>query len=664
MDHHKSRDSRESTSSSAASSPGISLLRSSSLPSRMRSQEDVTKVSNVKKGELKVKAFWTKWKPRYCVVENNYLLEFKAIESAKPIKVVALANYHLRLAESITGAKHSFGLFPLDINLKVAKEPLFFMAASEGELVEWVTTIMEYAKSHEVDWKESEDQQVMNAFNDPVVISTDKGIILGANDPFLTLFGYHKNDVIGKNVKILMDKNIAGHHDRYMSDYFKTGQKRLIGKAREVTAYRSDGTPIQVVLSLGELLHEEHGNTVTKFIATIRQLNAASFTRGEMATAENVARKVEGVINDAIYRAKDEITRNINESVIVGLLDVLETYRSKNAELVLQNNQLKNAFHSPRSQSYSSLTTDSDELAQVDIESIVVDTTNIVIGERLSESGGSGAGIYSCVVDGWTCAMKEFKVTAGLEKDLLSHIETELKMLESLPVHRNLVRYLFHRRVNFEKRETDGHPTDFHPGPDARVQLFMTKYSTTLSSEIKNKRIQGQHFTQAEIARFCLDIVRGIEVLHNHNIIHRDLKSGNIFAILGLGGTPHTLVIGDFDTAKIVTNIDLPKTTLGTPGYIAPEIMQSKNKQVYTYKADIWSFGMVMYELMTLKRPFEEFSLFEMVKMTEQAALPPIAEDVAGRYAGLIPIWKRCLQHNPYERPTSTEMKEEFIKLL
>ena len=91
--------------------------------------------------------------------------------------------------------------------------------------------------------------------------------------------------------------------------------------------------------------------------------------------------------------------------------------------------------------------------------------------------------------------------------------------------------------------------------------------------------------------------MKGISFLHQHNIIHRDLKSQNIFVKYDEHRDIGTLVIGDFDTAKRITqnvkgylsilNIDwIAKTVIGTLSFMAPEVVNSDGKSGYGFAVD------------------------------------------------------------------------------
>ena len=88
-----------------------------------------------------------------------------------------------------------------------------------------------------------------------------------------------------------------------------------------------------------------------------------------------------------------------------------------------------------------------------------------------------------------------------------------------------------------------------------------------------------------------------LEYVHARKIIHRDIKTGNVF----LTGS-NTIKVGDFGISKVLENTtQVAMTVVGTPYYMAPESCQS---QPYTSKSDVWALGIIIYELCTLKQPF------------------------------------------------------------
>ena len=119
-------------------------------------------------------------------------------------------------------------------------------------------------------------------------------------------------------------------------------------------------------------------------------------------------------------------------------------------------------------------------------------------------------------------------------------------------------------------------------------------------SDLENKIISykklNKQFLEKEIWKIFKQIVIGLKSLHDNKIIHRDLKSANIF--LDKNGI---CKIGDMNVSKVIKNSLLNNTQTGTPYYASPEIW---NDKPYNYKTDIWSLGCILYEMCTLKPPF------------------------------------------------------------
>ncbi|EGC28322.1 hypothetical protein DICPUDRAFT_44395 [Dictyostelium purpureum] len=113
---------------------------------------------------------------------------------------------------------------------------------------------------------------------------------------------------------------------------------------------------------------------------------------------------------------------------------------------------------------------------------------------------------------------------------------------------------------------------------------------------IEKRKREKKVFSDYEIMFFFIQLVIGLNYIHTNKIIHRDIKPKNIL-IKG-----ELLLIADFGVSIIMNGRDYTNTTTGTPQYISPEIC---NKKGYTNKTDIWSLGVLLYELMTLSLPFE-----------------------------------------------------------
>ena len=109
-------------------------------------------------------------------------------------------------------------------------------------------------------------------------------------------------------------------------------------------------------------------------------------------------------------------------------------------------------------------------------------------------------------------------------------------------------------------------------------------------------------FPEDLILNWFVQMSLGLHYMHENRVLHRDLKSQNIF-LLGNG----RLVLGDLGISKVLEGtMDFAKTCIGTPYYMSPEIFKNKP---YNHKSDVWALGCVLYELTTLNHAFDANSL-------------------------------------------------------
>jgi len=160
-------------------------------------------------------------------------------------------------------------------------------------------------------------------------------------------------------------------------------------------------------------------------------------------------------------------------------------------------------------------------------------------------------------------------------------------------------------------------------------------------------------------ALVALDVARGLEAIHARGTVHRDLKPANV--LLGRGGE---VKIADFGIALESTADGLTRagTTLGSPPYIAPEQLQGERSDA---RADLFSFGVVLYELLCGAPPFrepaegEDDSLLERISRGRFEAVRSTAPDT--------PRWlARCvhalLRAKPRRRPTSVQVVRRLLE--
>jgi len=163
-----------------------------------------------------------------------------------------------------------------------------------------------------------------------------------------------------------------------------------------------------------------------------------------------------------------------------------------------------------------------------------------------------------------------------------------------------------------------------------------------LQQHSQNKKL----LTEKRIWQLFTQIVKGLKVLHDQKILHRDIKSSNIF--LTKAGYAK---LGDLNVSKICEQ-GMLRTQTGTPYYASPEVWQDKP---YDYRSDLWSLGCVLYEMCTLKPPFRENDMRALHSKIVKGVYAPIPKTYSNE---LIDIVKGLLQINPLARPSLSKLME------
>lgn len=169
-----------------------------------------------------------------------------------------------------------------------------------------------------------------------------------------------------------------------------------------------------------------------------------------------------------------------------------------------------------------------------------------------------------------------------------------------------------------------------------------------LAYHIKRKQQKNETFTELEVFNWFIQIACALEYVHGRRVIHRDIKTQNIF----LSGN-NCVKIGDFGISKVLeTTCQNANTVVGTPYYMAPEACQS---EPYTSKSDVWALGCILYELCTLKKPFEADNLLGLVFkiVTDQPEPLDPKLPYSNEIKKLIDL---LLQKEPKNRPSIAEI--------
>ena len=145
---------------------------------------------------------------------------------------------------------------------------------------------------------------------------------------------------------------------------------------------------------------------------------------------------------------------------------------------------------------------------------------------------------------------------------------------------------------------------------------------------------------ESTIWKIFVEMVKALRALHTRNILHRDLKSANVF--LQKNGLAK---LGDLNVSKVAKK-GLLYTQTGTPYYASPEVWKD---QPYGIKSDIWSLGCVLYEMCALKPPFRANDMNGLYKRVLKGAYPPIDRSYSSDLASVL---QAMLRVDPNLRPS------------
>ncbi|XP_044616959.2 mitogen-activated protein kinase kinase kinase 4 isoform X8 [Equus asinus] len=258
-------------------------------------------------------------------------------------------------------------------------------------------------------------------------------------------------------------------------------------------------------------------------------------------------------------------------------------------------------------------------------------------GNKIGE--GQYGKVYTCIsVDtGELMAMKEIRFQPNDHKTIKETAD-ELKIFEGIK-HPNLVRYF---GVELHREE---------------MYIFMEYCDEGTLEEVSRLGLQ-EHV----IRLYSKQITVAINVLHEHGIVHRDIKGANIFLT-----SSGLIKLGDFGcSVKLKNNAQtMPgevNSTLGTAAYMAPEVITRAKGEGHGRAADIWSLGCVVIEMVTGKRPWHEYEHnFQIMYKVGMGHKPPIPERLSPEGKDFL---SHCLESEPRMRWTASQLLDHsFVKV-
>ncbi|XAR50897.1 Non-specific serine/threonine protein kinase [Bertholletia excelsa] len=246
-----------------------------------------------------------------------------------------------------------------------------------------------------------------------------------------------------------------------------------------------------------------------------------------------------------------------------------------------------------------------------------------------------GRGSFSVVwharhrVHGAEVAIKEIE-TGRLNKKLHDSLMSEIDILKQIN-HPNIIR--LHDIIE----ET------------GRIHIVL-EYCRGGDLSMYIQQSQGR-VTEAKAKHLMQQLAAGLQILRRNNLIHRDLKPQNL--LLSTNDENAVLKIADFGFARPLQPRVLAETLCGSPLYMAPEIMLFKK---YDAKADLWSVGAILYQLVTGKTPFTGNSQTQLLQNIVKSAELQFPHDKKDLSSDCMDLCRKLLRPNPVERMTFEEL--------
>ncbi|XP_028613574.1 serine/threonine-protein kinase Nek1 [Grammomys surdaster] len=248
--------------------------------------------------------------------------------------------------------------------------------------------------------------------------------------------------------------------------------------------------------------------------------------------------------------------------------------------------------------------------------------------QKIGEGSFGKAVLVKSTEDGRHYVIKEINISRMSDKER-QESRREVAVLANMK-HPNIVQY----KESFEENGSLYIVMDYCEGGD----LF--------------KRINAQKgtlFQEDQILDWFVQICLALKHVHDRKILHRDIKSQNIF--LTKDGT---VQLGDFGIARVLNStVELARTCIGTPYYLSPEICENKP---YNNKSDIWALGCVLYELCTLKHAFEAGNMKNLVLKIISGSFPPVSLHYSYDLRSLL---SQLFKRNPRDRPSVNSILEK-----
>lgn len=244
----------------------------------------------------------------------------------------------------------------------------------------------------------------------------------------------------------------------------------------------------------------------------------------------------------------------------------------------------------------------------------------------LGEGSFGKAFLVECQSNKQLAVVKQMEISKMSAKEK-EEVYKEAKILEAMK-HPNIIKFLeVYTTVNGKLCIV----MDYADGGD-------------LSNKIKEAK--GKYFNESTILDWFTQICLAIKHIHDRKVIHRDIKGQNVFLT-----KTNVVKLGDFGIAKVLSNtVERAKTVVGTPYYMSPEIIEGKP---YSFQSDVWSLGVLLYELCALKPPFDAPGMNFLMMKIVKGSYSPLPAQYSKEIKHLV---SQLLLSDPSKRPSVNQI--------
>ncbi|ORC85021.1 protein kinase [Trypanosoma theileri] len=225
--------------------------------------------------------------------------------------------------------------------------------------------------------------------------------------------------------------------------------------------------------------------------------------------------------------------------------------------------------------------------------------------------------------------VKDVNMQTMKKEDEMKALEMEVTILRRSRGHPNIVQFLDY----------------YHDGEFMAYIVMEYCERGDLAKLEEESKFRASHQSESFVASVLIQMLAGLYFLHvDQHTLHRDIKPQNLFLC-----SDYTLRIGDFGVSTILEQFgSVAKAVCGSPFYMAPELCEEK---AYDGKADIWSLGVTLYELMVMERPFDATSVPALTRQITRGTYNPIPSDLPYSRQ-LVELVQSFLQVSTTTRPT------------